>query len=174
VGVAYPDKVGNSTVKDKCYIPDHIYATNGEDEEEQAKTESYALMQLPGFKLAAHIKPPYLAQESQDHEQKEREARQYLSLLAASALHDRMLLRSLRNKAQAENMIALDRELCIYGMTCCAGLITIFKMSIRDIWSNPDLSRIKKSVRYDFNKVESLRITSPSIRTLVQTSYIVR
>ncbi|KAN0080587.1 hypothetical protein V8E54_003791 [Elaphomyces granulatus] len=39
---------------------------------------------------------------------KEREARQYLSLLAASALHDRMLLRSLSNKAQAENMIALD------------------------------------------------------------------
>jgi len=123
VSVVYPDKVGNSTVKDKYFIPDHIYAVNGEDEEERAKIKNYAVMQLPGFKLAKHIKPPYLVQESKDHEQKEREARQYLSLLAASALHDRMLLRSLSNKAQAENMIALDRELCIYGMTCCADFI---------------------------------------------------
>jgi len=74
ISVAYPDKVGNSTVKDKYFITDHIYAANGEDGEERAKIESYALMQLPGFKLAAHIKPPYLVQESKDHEQKEREA----------------------------------------------------------------------------------------------------
>lgn len=51
-------------------------------------------------------------------------------------------------------MIALDRDLCIYGMTCCAAFITIFEMSIRDIWSKPDLSKIKKPVRYDFKRVD--------------------
>ena len=44
---------------------------------------------------------------------KEREARQYLSLLAASALHDRILLRLLTDEAQVKKMVVLDPELCI-------------------------------------------------------------
>jgi hypothetical protein len=66
VSVTYPAKVGKST--DKYFFPDHIYAANGEDEEERAKIMCYARIPLPGFALAAHFKPPYLVQESEDHE----------------------------------------------------------------------------------------------------------
>jgi hypothetical protein len=163
VGEVYPDKVGESKSQDKYFIPDHLYAVNGRDEAEQSKIMS--LNHLPGFLLMAQpdaMKPPYLIQESKDHHSKEREARQYLSLLTASVLHDRMLLRWLTDEAQANKMITLDRELCIYGMTCCGGLVTLYKMSIRDIWSNPVTSMVGKPVRYDFMKVESFMLTEPS------------
>lgn len=160
----YPDKAGED--RGKYFIPDHIYAFNAKDEEEEAKINHYHREGLPGFLLLKGrngIKPPYLVEESKDHSDKECEARQYLSLLAASALHDRMLLRSLTDEAQANKMVALDLELCIYGMTCCAQLVTIYKMSIRDIWSNPDLSKkIEKPVRYDFLRVDCLDLTIPS------------
>jgi hypothetical protein len=160
----YPGKVGDTKSKDKYFIPDHLYAVNGKDEAEQDKIKSY-VRNLPGFLLMKEwvgMKPPYLIQESRDHEDKEREARQYLSLLAASALHDRMLLRWLTDKAQADNTIALDRELYIYGMTCCGELVTLYKMSIRDIWSNPRSSKVGKEVRYDFVRVEEFSLSQPS------------
>jgi len=120
---------------------------------------------LPGFLLMEErdgMKPPYLIQESKDHKGKEREARQYLSLLTASALHDRMLLRWLSDEAQTNRMVALDPELCIYGMTCCGVLVTLYKMSIRDIWSNPSTSKVGDPVRYDFVSVEKFFLNKPS------------
>jgi hypothetical protein len=95
VSKVYPDKVGESKDQDKYFVSGHLYAVNGRDEAEQGKILSY-VAQLPGFLLMNEwngMKPPYLIQESKDHRGKEREARQYLSLLAASVLHDRMLLR---------------------------------------------------------------------------------
>jgi hypothetical protein len=115
---------------------------------EREKIEKYQDRRLPGFLLMKEqdsVKPPYLIQESKDHKNKERKALQYLSLLAASALHDRMLLRLLTNKAQTGKMISLGPELCIYKMICCAELVIIYKISIQDIWSNPDPSKIQAS-----------------------------
>jgi hypothetical protein len=156
VSRAYPRKVSD---KDKHFAPDHAYAVNGKDKDETTKIMLYREY-LPGFLLLKgpeSLKPPYLIQESKDHENKECEARQYLSLLAASALHDRMLLRWLSDEAQTNKMIRLSPELCIYGMTCCGKLVTLYKMVIRDIWSNSDASKkIGKPVRYDFMRVESL------------------
>ena len=37
--------------------------------------------------------------------------------------------------------------------------VTLYKMIIRDIWSNPDASKIGKPVRYDFMSVESFDLT---------------
>jgi hypothetical protein len=59
-------------------------------------------------------------------------------------------------------MIALDPELCIYGMTCCGVLVTLYKMSIRDIWSNPSISKVGDPVRYDFVSVENCFLDIPS------------
>src|SRR5437764_21650 len=124
VSKVYPDKVGESEDQDKYFIPDHLYAVNGRDEAEQFRIRFY-LKDLPGFLLMAQLKPPYLIQESKDHRGKKREARQCLSLLTVSALHDRMLLCWLTDEAQANKMITLGRELCIYGMTCCGELVTL-------------------------------------------------
>jgi hypothetical protein len=159
----YPGKAGNKD-QDKYFIPDHIYAVNGRDEAEQETIALYA-EQLPGFLLMAErggMKPPYLIQESKDHKGKEREARQYLSLLAASVLHDRMLLRWLSDEAEETQTIALDPELCIYGMTCCGVLVTLYKMSIRDIWSKTSTSKVGDPVRYDFVSVENFFLDIPS------------
>jgi hypothetical protein len=156
----YPDKVGDD--RDKYFIPDHIYAINAKDEGEKAKIRQYHRV-LPAFLLRKGSKPPYLVEESKDHIDKECEARQYLSLIAASALHNHMLLRSLSNEAQAKKTIELDPGLCIYGMTCCAELVSIYKMGIHDIWSDPGLeNKIKKAVRYDFVRVDSIYLTTPS------------
>ena len=160
----YPGKAGNSKDQDKYFIPGHIYAVNGRDEAEQDTIALYTEY-LPGFLLMEErdgMKPPYLIQESKDHKGKERETRQYLSLLTASALHDRMLLRWLSDEAQETEMIALDPELCIYGMTCCGVLVTLYKMSIRDIWSNPSTSKVGDPVRYDFVRVEKFFLNKPS------------
>jgi hypothetical protein len=160
----YPGKAGNSKDQDKYFILDHIYAVNGRDEAEQDTIALYAEY-LPGFLLMEErdgMKPPYLIQESKDHKGKEREARQYLSLLTASALHDRMLLRWLSDEAQETDMIVLDPELCIYGMTCCGVLVTLYKMSIRDIWSNPSTSKVGDPVRCDFVSVEKFFLNKPS------------
>jgi hypothetical protein len=130
----YPDKAVEDN-KCKYFIPDHIYAFNAKDEE-QTKIKKYQRGGLPGFLLLKGrngVKPPYLVEESKDHSNKECEAQQYLSLLAALALHDHMLLRSLADEAQANKIVALNLELCIYRMTCCAKLVNIYKMSIRDI-----------------------------------------
>jgi hypothetical protein len=162
---AYPDKTRDSTEQGQYFIPDHIYAFTAKDKEEREKIDVYQEERLPGFLLMKgrnDVKPPYLIQESKDHRDKQREALQYLSLLAASALHDRMLLRTLTDKAQTDKMITLEPELCIYGMTCCAELVTIYKMSIRDIWSMPNPSKINDQVRYDFMRLESLILTGDS------------
>jgi hypothetical protein len=164
VNKAYPGKVGNSKGQDTYFIPDHLYAVNGRDKMEQDNINSY-VGHLPGFLLMEErdgMKPPYLIQESKDHKDKEREARQYLSLLTASALHDRMLLRWLSDEAQKTEMIALDPEFCIYGMTCCGVLVTLYKMSIRDVWSNFDTSKVGKPVRYDFVRVENFTLSRHS------------
>jgi hypothetical protein len=47
-------------------------------------------------------------------------------------------------------------------MTCCGELVTLYKMSIRDIWSNPDTSKVGKPVRYDFVTMEHFMLTRPS------------
>src|SRR5271156_2298438 len=39
--------------------------------------------------------------------------------------------------------------------------VTLYKMIIRDIWSNSDASKIGKPVRYDFMSVVSFDLTDP-------------
>jgi hypothetical protein len=142
--------------------PDHCYFVLPELTA-QAQLRNYTT--LPGFRTGlSHNNriiscPPYFITEDKAWADFECEARQYLAFIAAFLLQERLLLRHLTDKAQDELEIHFDESLCVYAMTNCGPVSTIYKMIVRNEFTNLGDSKVKKAVRFDLVKLCDMDLT---------------
>ena len=147
------------TIRDNSFLPDHHYVYVPSESVECQVLGS--LEEIPAFRGGLHdgdgrimSMPPYLLHESKDSSEKKTEAEQYVALLAAGLLHERLLLRYLFDDVQNGTPITIADAPCVYVMTSCGTLNTIYKMIIR----SPEISFSTGPVRYDLVKQCSLSL----------------
>jgi hypothetical protein len=155
--------------------PDHSYFILPKPKHEKKIIGNYST--LPAFRggLSQNNRiisvPPYLLTEEKPSLEGEVEARQYLALIGASLLQDRLLLRHLTDEAQQRSEIRFDESLCVYLITNCGPTSTTYEMKIRN--ESPNVKNLKpdkhddkapgkKPVRFDVRKLYSFDLTTAS------------
>lgn len=136
--------------KTDTHWPDHSYFIIPTSEHDQKIVSN--LSTLPAFRSGLWSNnriistPPYLLTEEKSALELEVKARQYLGLIGASLLQERLLLRHLTEKAQEHSEVSFDESLCIYLLTNCGPTSTVYKMTVRQ---SPKM-KIQTSNKHDY------------------------
>lgn len=152
--------VANERPQDISCWPDHCYFAIPES---NSQLRNYT--KLPAFRGGLSYDsrgfscPPYFVTEEKPSADLEVEARDYLAFITGFLLQERLLLRHLTDKAQFKSEIAFDESLCVYAMTNCGHLSTIYKMVVRNEFANAGPLTARKPVRFDFVKLRDFFLT---------------
>ena len=178
LGVYSPDDIWfgpNNKPNDKpnTYWPDHSYFILPELEHDRGLINNYT--HLPAFRSGLARKgrmisgPSYLLTEEKSSVEDETGARQYLAFIGSSLLQERLLLRYLTDEAQEKSEVQFDDSLCVYLITNCGPVSTVYEMKIRD--ENPrsknqgpnkygNKASVKKYVRFDMRRLNSFNTST--------------
>jgi hypothetical protein len=158
--------------KTDTHWPDHSYFIIPTSEHDQKIVGN--LSTLPAFRSGLWRNnriistPPYLLTEEKSALKLEAEARQYLGLIGASLLQERLLLRHLTDKAQQNSEVSFDESLCIYLITNCGPTSTVYKMTVRECPKmknqtsdiHDHAASAKKAVRFDVKRLYNFDLTT--------------
>ena len=120
--------------------PDHVYACRL-SKEDRENYEELRISKFPAFRASAafatfhRLTPAYLIEESKPDESQAQEAENYLLMVAAILLHERLLLRSIARGDYEKKEFQLDDSHRVFFMTCCGRKVCLYQMQVKDIWT---------------------------------------
>ena len=145
------------------FYPDHMYACQASQRDRE--TDKFRKThKLPAFRVVEGFEcddllPVHFLNEDKALQDGYDAAKNYMLLVSAIVLHERLLLASLASTSNDQQFRLKDSHR-VFFMTCCGHIATLHEMRLRNIWTLPNPSEMENQpVAYDAIELAKLNMT---------------